>query len=168
MPARTFHGSLGSVKSVTVHSSESVLSDAKPAGFFLRVIAAIVDLAILVSLTWLLGMVLIHTSNPSNEQDQLATIFLVVSAVYSVGLNLKLGGTPGKLLLKLRVVRMRDGGLMRWHQALARWASYLLSIAIFGAGFLMAAFHPLKRTIHDLMAGTRVVRLGRTSGRPDT
>jgi uncharacterized RDD family membrane protein YckC len=48
---------------------------------------------------------------------------------------------------------------MKWHQALARWASYLLSASLFGAGFLMAAFHPLKRTIHDLMAGTRVIRL---------
>jgi uncharacterized RDD family membrane protein YckC len=123
------------------------------------VVAALLDLVVLVSVTWALGIVFIRTLNPAEQQDQMVTIFLVVSAIYSVGFNLKWGATPAKLLLRLRVVRMSDGTKMKWHQALARWASYLLSASLFGAGFLMAAFHPLKRTIHDLMAGTRVIRL---------
>jgi uncharacterized RDD family membrane protein YckC len=140
---------------------------AKPAGFFIRAIAASLDLAVLLALTWALALLLIHSRNPTDEQDQVVTIFLVVSALYTVAFNMKWGATPGKLLLRLRVVRMSDGSFVRWHQALARWASYLISASIFGAGFLMAAFHPLKRTIHDLMAGTRVVHAPKISGQLD-
>lgn len=121
--------------------------------------AMLIDLTLVVLVTWGLAILLVHTHNPSDEQDQVFTIFLVVSGIYSVAFNLKWGATLGKLLFKLRVVRLSDGELMRWHQALARWASYVLSASVFGAGFLMAAFHPLKRTIHDLMAGTRVVKI---------
>ncbi|MFL5812494.1 MAG: RDD family protein [Bdellovibrionia bacterium] len=131
----------------------------RPAGFFLRVVASLLDLSIVVLATWVLAMLLIHTHDPEAEQDAVVTIFLVVSAAYSVGFNCWKGGTPGKLLFGMRVVRMRDGARLTWHQALARWASYLLSASLFGAGFLMAAFHPLKRTIHDLLGGSRVIRL---------
>jgi uncharacterized RDD family membrane protein YckC len=140
--------------------------ESRPAGFFLRVIASLIDLAIAVLATWVLAMLLIHAHNPPDpaaEQDEVVTIFLVISAAYSVGFNCWKGGTPGKLLFRMRVVRMQDGARLKWHQALARWASYLLSASLFGAGFLMAAFHPLKRTIHDLLAGSRVVRLSSKS-----
>jgi uncharacterized RDD family membrane protein YckC len=143
----------------------------RPAGFFVRAVASLIDLAIVVLATWVLAMLLIHSHNPPDpvaEQDEVVTIFLVISAAYSVGFNCWNGGTPGKLLFRMRVVRMRGGAWMTWHQALARWAGYLLSASLFGAGFLMAAFHPLKRTIHDLLAGTRVIRVSpKLFGRPD-
>jgi uncharacterized RDD family membrane protein YckC len=112
-----------------------------------------------------LGLLLVRTPNPSDEQDQLMMLFMGISAIYSIGFTLKWGGTLGKLLLKMRVVQMHDGERIAWYQALVRWMSYVLSASIFGAGFLMAAFHPYKRTIHDLMASTRVIRL--SSARQD-
>jgi len=150
------------ILSFVAPAGASTALGARPAGFFIRVLAAIVDLTVLLLLSWGMGLLflrVIHPTNASDEQDQLMTLFLTISAIYSVGFSLKWGGTPGKLLLGMRVIPMRGGAKLTWHQALARWASYLLSVSVFGAGFLMAAFHPLKRTLHDLMAGTRVVRL---------
>lgn len=171
MPDNENRGSLSGVIDLSASTASGTVSPsfkgAKPAGFFIRALAASLDLAVLLAVTWGLALLLIHSRNPSDEQDQVVTIFLAVSAIYTVAFNMKWGATPGKLLFKLRVVRMRDGAFLRWHQALARWASYLISASIFGAGFLMAAFHPLKRTIHDLMAGTRVVHAPRISGRQD-
>jgi uncharacterized RDD family membrane protein YckC len=148
-----------------VNSTSDALSfsRAQPAGFFLRAIAFVVDLAVVTSITWVLGIALIRTPNPSDVQDNMVLLFLVLGAIYSVGFSWKWGGTLGKLLFRMRVVRMRDGGPVNWFQASVRWASYLFSASIFGAGFLMAAFHPLKRTLHDLVASTRVVRI---SGQP--
>ena len=39
-------------------------------------------------------------------------------------------------------------------QSVVRTVGYALSYAPLGAGFLMAAIHPEKRALHDLIAGT--------------
>jgi uncharacterized RDD family membrane protein YckC len=137
----------------------------KRAGFFLRVIAALVDLVIVITITWAVGTIWIRTSNPSDASDDWVMTFLLVSATYSIGFWTECGATPGKLLFRMRVVRMNGEQPIAWYQGVARWVSYLLSASVFGAGFLMAAFHPLKRTIHDLMSGTRVIRLSRRRGK---
>jgi uncharacterized RDD family membrane protein YckC len=67
------------------------------------------------------------------------------------------GQTPGKMLLGLRVVTndYREPTLQR---ALARSLCYFLSSAFLGLGFLMAAVDREKRTLHDFIAGTYVVK----------
>ncbi len=68
------------------------------------------------------------------------------------------GTTPGKRLMGLYVCTP-DGkpgvGIVR---AFLRMVGYLLSYATLGVGFLMIAFTASKRGLHDLVAGTIVVR----------
>lgn len=66
------------------------------------------------------------------------------------------GATPGKRLMKLRVVS-EDGAPLDKRQRLARSAISTVSGSVFFLGYLWALWEPRRRTWHDLMAGTRVV-----------
>ena len=83
--------------------------------------------------------------------------FLPLRLAYFVGFHAGLGATPGKLLFGLRVVRV-DGVPLTFPRALARFFAELLSIAAMGIGYLVAPLHPERRALHDLIAGTRVIR----------
>jgi class 3 adenylate cyclase len=82
--------------------------------------------------------------------------FALVWFVYQVVFLKKLGTTPGKRLLKLKVISM-DGGALDNKQRLTRAAVSLLSGYAVGLGYVWAFFEPQRRGWHDLMAETRVV-----------
>ena len=64
---------------------------------------------------------------------------------------------PGKMLFGMRVVRV-DGEALSVPRALGRYLAEMLSAAALGAGYLITPFHPERRALHDLVAGTRVIR----------
>jgi hypothetical protein len=82
--------------------------------------------------------------------------FALVWFVYNLVFLKKLGTTPGKRLLKLKVISM-DGGPLDKKQRVMRSAVSLLSGYAGGLGYLWALFEPQRRGWHDLMADTRVV-----------
>jgi uncharacterized RDD family membrane protein YckC len=68
------------------------------------------------------------------------------------------GQTLGKWATGLRIER-RDGGPVGIGRILLRHlVGYALSLFIFGLGFLFAAFDSQGRALHDMIAGTLVVR----------
>jgi uncharacterized RDD family membrane protein YckC len=86
-----------------------------------------------------------------------AGIFGVGYYVYYWGIR---GATPGKRLFRL-VVQAEDGSEpIGPTRAAVRLFGYLVSGALLGAGFVMVAFGG--RGLHDRIAGTRVVRQGRS------
>jgi uncharacterized RDD family membrane protein YckC len=85
---------------------------------------------------------------------------LPVSLFYHVGCNTAFGGTPGKLLIGLRILRT-DGSKLTFTRALIRYLAEALSLAPLGAGYLLALFHPTRQALHDLVADTCVVRPAR-------
>lgn len=82
--------------------------------------------------------------------------FAIGWIVYQLVFLKKMGTTPGKRLLKLKVVSM-DGGALDNKQRLTRAAVSLLSGYAVGLGYVWAFFEPQRRGWHDLMAETRVV-----------
>lgn len=79
-----------------------------------------------------------------------------------------LQGTPGKRMGRMRIADTagRRIGLGR---AFIRFAASVPSIALAGIGFLVAAWTPRRQALHDLAAGTLVVKLDATPeqvGRP--
>ncbi|PIR19343.1 MAG: hypothetical protein COV48_02525 [Elusimicrobia bacterium CG11_big_fil_rev_8_21_14_0_20_64_6] len=82
--------------------------------------------------------------------------FAVVWIVYNLVFLKKMGTTPGKRLLKLKVISM-NGGPLDNKQRLTRAAVSLLSGYAVGLGYLWAFWEPQRRGWHDLMAETRVV-----------
>jgi len=68
------------------------------------------------------------------------------------------GQTPGKMLFGLKIVPA-DGGAMTYRRAFLRSLCWVLSLLLFSLGFLMIGVSRHKRGLHDLLAGTCVVRL---------
>jgi len=67
------------------------------------------------------------------------------------------GRTPGKALLGIRVLSLAHERLSLWH-SVERALGYGASMLEFGFGFFQYFIHPNKRTVHDRIAETIVVR----------
>jgi len=87
----------------------------------------------------------------------LLTLQVFMSAGYHSWFVKRYAGTPGKILLGLSVVRA-DGASMDWSTAIGRYFATWISSLTLGIGYLMAAFDDEKRTLHDHIARTRVLR----------
>ena len=85
------------------------------------------------------------------------TVGTVVSVLYAWLLTWKFGGTLGKLALDLRVVTA-NGEPIGCGRALGRALAEYLSALILLIGYIIAAFDSEKRTLHDHICGTRVIR----------
>jgi uncharacterized RDD family membrane protein YckC len=87
----------------------------------------------------------------------IAAVIAVVDLVVLPGLT---GATLGKWATGLRIERT-DGSRLDFARALLRhFVGYPLSFITLGIGFLVSAFSLRGRTLHDLIAGTIVVRDG--------
>ncbi len=78
-------------------------------------------------------------------------------AYFVVGWGL-FGATPGKALLGLRVVDHRRRFPVGAGRALLRLAAYSVSAVTLGLGHLLVLLRRDRRALHDILAGTRVVR----------
>ena len=67
------------------------------------------------------------------------------------------GATPGKKLLRIRVVSLVHPKMSLWH-CIERAMAYSLSFLEFGLGFFQYFKHPNHQTVHDRVAETIVVR----------
>ncbi|REG59342.1 putative RDD family membrane protein YckC [Paraburkholderia sp. BL6669N2] len=67
------------------------------------------------------------------------------------------GTSPGKRVLRLRIVDADTGQPMTVRQAFLRTAGYMLTFATCGAGFLWVPFNPRRQALHDRIANTVVV-----------
>lgn len=135
------------------------------AGFWIRAVAYLVDTLILyvanVLIMLLPFMGAASTANPEAASLWVTLLTMLLStglgAAYFTGFTGRFGATPGKMALGLRVVRA-DGGRVSYLRALGRHFGTLLSSLILCVGFIMAAFDDEKRTLHDRICDTRVVR----------
>ena len=83
-------------------------------------------------------------------------LFLAASLVaYSVWMHGKWGQTLGKMALGMQVVKV-DGTPLGYGGAFLRWLGSILSGLILMIGYIMAGLRSDKRSLHDLIAGSRV------------
>jgi uncharacterized RDD family membrane protein YckC len=83
-------------------------------------------------------------------------IGIALGATYEVYFLTTHGATPGKMALGLRVIRA-DGGPISPMLALGRHFALWVSGFILMIGYIMAAFDPEKRALHDRICETRVI-----------
>jgi uncharacterized RDD family membrane protein YckC len=67
------------------------------------------------------------------------------------------GTSPGKRVVRLRIVDADSGERMSVTQCVLRTIGYLLTFALCGAGFLWVFFNPRRQALHDRIANTIVV-----------
>jgi uncharacterized RDD family membrane protein YckC len=135
------------------------------AGFWIRLGALTIDAFIL----WILNLILFiplgilmprSQDNPFVFLSFMPLIILLqyaVPAVYDTWFVGKYGATPGKMACNLKVV-VEDGSHLSYLRAMGRHFAKWLSSMILAIGFIMAAFDDQKRTLHDRICETRVVR----------
>jgi uncharacterized RDD family membrane protein YckC len=95
----------------------------------------------------------------------LAAVGFVFLAVYELVPTALWGRTPGKAIVGTRVVGIGDGEVPGWTRAILRWALPALAFQVQAVGWALAllvraalALDPLRRGVHDRLAGTIVVR----------
>jgi len=146
-------------------------------GFFPRLLASLVDGVILLALNLLLlspvFLVLLFREAFQTADLLRDWAFLGILAGcglmifganlwYVVGGWARTGRTPGKALLRLSVVAVAPAGGapagIGLKRAFLRFLAWNLSGGLLGIGFLLVLFRKDRRALHDLLAGTRVVR----------
>jgi len=130
------------------------------AGFWIRFWAHWIDFiawnAVEYGLEW--GITKVLNLDALGEQIAGVALTLLIVYLYYVEIPVRKRTTPGKRLFGVRVFDRNTGMPFSRKQAIVRTASYLLSYAPAGAGFLMVLFHPSKLALHDLIAGTASLR----------
>ena len=83
-----------------------------------------------------------------------------VSAAYFTASWVRGGQTIGMRAWRIRVEAV-DGSSLPWHRALLRFAIALLSLGLFGLGYLWCLIDREGRAWHDLAAHSRMIQLPR-------
>ncbi len=138
------------------------------AGFWIRVVASIVDSVIVTIGSYVLGfaaMLLVYfVTKPeggliaafTGTQIQFiqfgASVFLAIP--YYITFHYKWGSTPGKRMFKIVVRDYQTGGALTLGQSAGRYFATIISGITLGVGYLMVGFHPKKRALHELISGT--------------
>lgn len=152
---------------VALPSAASVPLFGGPAGFWHRAAAWVIDGAIvLVVCRFVISRLALRPPRTEHLPVpeallQFAPIFGLMGAIvvlYGMIMVGTWGGSVGKLLLGLRVVRHSDGNKVPYGLALGRALAGFISLAPFGLGCLWVALTPGKRAWHDYLCDTRVVR----------
>jgi uncharacterized RDD family membrane protein YckC len=65
--------------------------------------------------------------------------------------------SPGKMLLKLRIVSVNNFETPSTTQYILRLIGYIIASIPFGLGFLLVGLNRKKQGLHDMIAGTTVI-----------
>ena len=131
------------------------------AGFWIRTVALVLDsiiLAIPLGVIWYLFW-------PDPDIPASGNLFFAASAIaglkifYFAGLWASpMQATVGQKMCRLRVIHDRDDPRVSFSTAMGRLLAMALSSLTLGIGYIMAAFTDRKRALHDMLAGTCVIR----------
>jgi uncharacterized RDD family membrane protein YckC len=141
----------------------AVASPGSYGGFWIRVVAYIIDAIILGIIGGILSVPLGVNYSDVNSLTSAAArtsngIDLVLSLVYFVGLWTYMGGSIGQRILGMRVVDATTGQPIGLGKAVIRWLGVLLSFFVCFIGVIWVAFDGRKQGWMDKIAGTVVVR----------
>ena len=129
------------------------------AGFLRRLLAHLIDMLVIGAVGVTLGALVIAVA-PDNF-TALANVAPVTAAIgwayYVLFESSPARGTLGKIALNLFVGDVH-GDPISYPRAAFRYFFKIFSTLLLGLGWFMAAFTPRKQALHDVMAGTLVLR----------
>ncbi|MGD9217244.1 MAG: RDD family protein, partial [Desulfobacteraceae bacterium] len=140
-------------------------------GFWIRFLAKIIDGVILSIAQWVImipvSMMIMPTMMQSGDQFITPGFFMFMGIQVLIGVSVPLayttfmlgrfGATLGKMACGLQVVTPYIDKIT-YMRALGRFFAEMVSYIILGIGYIMAAFDDEKRTLHDRICSTRVVK----------
>lgn len=128
------------------------------AGFWIRFLALLLDGIILSAFFSM--VLLVFGYSPANPDIPIGLdlILRLTGMAYFVVLTTVFGQTLGKMICNIEVVMQKGGsnhfGWILLRESIAKFVSFIILLI----GFIMAAFDKRKRTLHDHMAKTYVVK----------
>lgn len=141
-------------------------------GFWIRWVAKLIDHIILSIAGAVVNIVLtaiMHVGvRGHGNAEMLGKVLMALVYICGFGLALgyhvwfvgRFGATPGKMACGLRIITA-NGGPVTCTRALGRFFAEMLSSCFtLNIGYLIAAFDDEKRTLHDRLCDTRVIRKG--------
>jgi uncharacterized RDD family membrane protein YckC len=131
-------------------------------GFWIRFLARIMDSILVWIFFWVLtlafgGLAGILRGSGSGIFSLMFLLQWVSAACYEILLTARYGATLGKMALGLRVITA-SGGPLTLGLSAGRYLAQLVSSATLTIGYVMAAFDPEKRALHDRICNTLVVK----------
>lgn len=146
-------------------------SNVEYAGFWLRVLASVIDSILYGVIVIPILMNIYGDDYFTSERLILGSWDLLLSwllpAVAVVAFWVYRSATPGKMLVRIRVVDARTGDKPGVGQSVLRYLGYFVSTIPLLLGILWVAFDQRKQGWHDKLAGTLVIRdpiVGQASG----
>lgn len=147
------------------------------AGFWIRFVADLIDTTVLTVASWILTVVILAAffivalqlgwrdgswslGGALESIDGLMLqilnmgLYFCLAFPYYVWGHFRWATTLGKRPFNIQVVRESDLASISVGQSIGRFFGYLPSYMLFFAGFLMAAFHPRKQALHEVITGT--------------
>ncbi len=135
------------------------------ADFWIRLLAFIIDLFIILLLWNLLSFVVMNLLSLSNfdiEPDILKLIFYIVAIIMMGAYNVimetsKRQATIGKQIFKL-TVGDAEGNALSLGQVIRRTLAKLVTCLTLGVGYILILFNKEKQAIHDILVNTYVFK----------
>ncbi len=140
-------------------------------GFWLRVLAAIIDTILVMAITTPLLMAVYGSEDMPSSALSLGgpadlLISWVLPAVAVIVFWLTKQATPGKMAISARIVDARTGAAPTLKQDIVRYLGYFVSTVPFLLGLIWVGLDKRKQGWHDKIAGTVVVRPCRAQSEP--
>lgn len=137
------------------------------ASFGARLLALIIDVILLVIIAFVVGMVAgmlglidLEAMQLAQEKGEITTfevVWNIVTTIAFIAMWVVWAGTPGKLLLKLKILDAETGNKISVVQAIIRYFMYIPSTIVLFLGFFWILFDKHKQGWHDKVAKTVVV-----------
>lgn len=135
----------------------ATLRQARPAGFWIRTAAHVVDVVLVAVLASFLGGPAVRQAADGSITYEANGPSLLLTALYFVASWTVLGYTAGMRLFGLRVV-VAGGAKPSLATALVRFVTMIPSFVVLAIGVIWVAFDANKQGWHDKAAGTYVLR----------
>jgi uncharacterized RDD family membrane protein YckC len=135
-------------------------------GFWIRFAAKLIDGMIQSGVGFVVGaifgFVIVPIVGPNNPLTALLSLLMnlfniALGVAYTTYFLGKHAATPGKMACGLKVVKS-DGGKVSYARALGRHFAEWINPFTLWIGYIMAAFDDEKRTLHDRICDTRVIK----------
>ncbi|MDG4866448.1 RDD family protein [Guyparkeria sp. 1SP6A2] len=134
------------------------------AGFWIRVVAVLVDTVLLMMITFPLLIAIygwdyfnpFQTGFVAGPADLL--INYVLPAIIVIAFWHVIQATPGKMAIKAKIVDAKTGEKPSTGQFIGRYLGYFVSMIPLGMGLLWVGIDKRKQGWHDKLAGTVVVQ----------
>lgn len=132
------------------------------AGFWIRVGASLIDTLLLSLIILPIILMAFGPAYLEDEQIQVSSgsfvINYILPAIVVIVFWIYKSATPGKMILRLKIVDAKTGGKPSTPQFVVRYLGYYLASIPLGLGIFWVGFDKRKQGWHDKLASTLVIR----------